>query len=235
MNRTRLLPSLRAAGLSPKILTLVAVLALQAGQAHGAVTCTASTAGISLSGYSSEQTVGWSTSGSVTVTCSRTKSTDPTQAYFALGLDGGLNRSGWPPQEIREAMNKLYSVDLAAVDRFLGSAAGQATLQGQADTYYPYWSQGRTGVQALRAAILADAADGRISAATTMALLPTNMRLASGCPVASGTCQPLLTWWVFLPARIQAGQIASPLAAGISAPATAGAPAAAAVAAPVAR
>ena len=184
----------------------------------------------------SELPVRWTTGGAVWSTPQEAVDTFlSTGSITDRGLDGGLNRSGWSPQEIREAMNKLYSVDLAAVDRFLGSAAGQATLQGQADTYYPYWSQGRTGVQALRAAILADAADGRISAATTMALLPTNMRLASGCPASSGTCQPLLTWWVFLPARIQAGQIASPLAAGISAPATAGAPAAAAAAAPAAR
>lgn len=94
MNGARLLRRIWGPCLSPRSLVLVAGLAVQAGQAHGAVTCTASTAGISLSGHSSEQTAGWSTSGSVTVTCTRTKSTDPMLAYFALGLDGGLNISG---------------------------------------------------------------------------------------------------------------------------------------------
>lgn len=151
------------------------------------------------------------------------------------GLDGGLNRSGWSPEEIRAAMNKLYSVELAAVDRFLRSPAGEAVLKGQASIYYPYWSQGRTGLQALRAAILADAADGRISAATTMASLPTDMRLTPGCAAARGDCQPLLTWWVFLPARIQAGQISGPLAGVNRGRSATGAPAAAAVPDPAAR
>lgn len=128
------------------------------------------------------------------------------------GLDDGLNSSGWSPDEIRAAMNKLYSVDLAAVDRFLRSPAGAAALDRQARTYYPYWSKGRTGLQALRAAILTDAADGRISAATILANLPTDMRLTPRCQAAPGDCPPLLTWWVFLPARLQAGQISSPLA-----------------------
>lgn len=151
------------------------------------------------------------------------------------GLDGGLNSSGWSPDEIRAAMNKLYSVDLAALDRFLRSPAGAAALAGQARTYYPYWSQGRTGLQALRAAILTDAADGRISAATILANLPTDMRLTPGCQAASGDCSPLLTWWVFLPARLQAGQISSPLASSAAGRSTAGAPAAAAAASPAAR
>ena len=151
------------------------------------------------------------------------------------GLDGGLNSAGWSPEEIRAAMNKPYSVDLAAVDRFLSSPAGVAALQGQARTYYPYWSQGRTGLQALRAAILTDAADGRISAASILANLPTDMRLTPGCRAASGDCPPLLTWWVFLPARLQAGQLRSPLASSGAGRSAAGAPTAAAVAAPAAR
>ena len=176
----------------------------------------------------SELPVRWTTGGAVWSTPQQAVDDFlSTGAVTDRGLDSGLNRSGWSPQEIREAMNKLYSVDLAAVDRFLDSPGGQSLLQGQARTYFPYWSQGRTGVQALRAAIRADAADGRISAATTMALLPTNMRLTSGCLAASGDCQPLLTWWVFLPARIQGGSISGPAAAG--------APVAGAAAAPAAR
>jgi len=170
----------------------------------------------------SELPVRWTTGGAVWSTPQ--EAVDDflsTGAVTDRALDSGLKRSGWSPQDIREAMNKLYSVDLASVDRFLDSPGGQALLQGQTNTYYPYWSQGRTGVQALRAAILADAADGRISAATTMALLPTNMRLTPG------VSQPLLAWWVFLPARIQGG--------AFNAPAVAGAPVAGAAAAPAGR
>ena len=170
----------------------------------------------------SELPVRWTTVGAVWSTPQQAVDDFlSTGAVTDRALDSGLNRAGWSPQEIREAMNKLYSVDLASVDRFLDSPGGQALLQGQTNTYYPYWSQGRTGVQALRAAILADAADGRISAATTMALLPTNMRLTPG------VSQPLLAWWVFLPARIQGG--------AFNAPAAAGAPVAGAAAAPAGR
>lgn len=137
------------------------------------------------------------------------------------GLAGGLNGTGWSPEEIRSAMNKPYSVDLAAVDRFLDSPAGEATLRGEARVYYPYWSQGRTGMQALRAAVLTDSADGRISGATILASLPADMRLTSA------PATPLLTWLVFLPAQIQAGAMLRPAATG--------APAAAAAAAPAAR
>jgi hypothetical protein len=147
------------------------------------------------------------------------------------GLDGGLNSAAWSPGDIRAAMNKLYSVDLAGVGRFLSSPAGEAMLQGEARTYYPYWSQGRTGLQALRAAILTDAADGRISSASILASLPTNMRVTPGCKAASGACPPLFSWWVFLPARIQAGAHAE-AGGGRTA---AGAPAAAAAVAPAAR
>ncbi len=170
----------------------------------------------------SELPVRWTTVGAVWSTPQQAVDDFlSTGAVTDRALDSGLKRSGWSPQDIREAMNKLYSVDLASVDRFLDSPGGQALLQGQTNTYYPYWSQGRTGVQALRAAILADAADGRISAATTMALLPTNMRLTPG------VSQPLLAWWVFLPARIQGG--------AFNAPAVAGAPVAGAAAAPAGR
>jgi hypothetical protein len=178
--------------------------------------------------------VRWTTGGAVWSTPQQAVDTFLTTGSITdRGLDGGLNRSGWSPEEIRQAMNKLYSVDLTAVDRFLSSPAGEVALQGQARTYYPYWSQGRTGVQALRAAILSDAADGRISSATILAGLPTNMRLTPGCSAASGACPPLLTWWVFLPARIQAGQISGSMAGPVRGRAAAGAPAAAAVAAPV--
>lgn len=151
-----------------------------------------------------------------------------TGAITDRGLEGGLQSTPWGPEEIRAAMNKLYSVELAAVDRFLDSPAGGALLQGQSGRYGPYWGQGRSAVEALRAAILAAAAEGQISSATILARLPTNMRVAPGCRAPSGGCEPLLTWWVFLPARIQAGAF-SGAGRGRSA---IGAPAAAAPAAP---
>lgn len=150
------------------------------------------------------------------------------------GLQGGLERAGWSAAEIRAALNKLYSVDPAAVDRFLRSPAGEALLAARARTYHPYRSQGATGVEALRAAILADAADGSISSAGILANLPTDMRLSPGCPAEARPCPPLLSWWVFLPARLQAGQSLSAVIAP-AAPSAAGAPAAAAGPAPPGR
>ncbi|MEB3308494.1 MAG: alpha/beta hydrolase [Cyanobacteriota bacterium] len=117
------------------------------------------------------------------------------------GLAAGLARSGWSAEEIRAAMNKTYSVDLVAVARFLDSPAGRKALSDQSVVYYPFRSEGRTAMPALRSAILAAAADGRLSAATILAHLPADMRRTPG-PV-----MPLLTWLVFLPAHIQAGQL----------------------------
>lgn len=169
-----------------------------------------------------EQPVRWSRGAAVWSTSQRELDTFlSTGVVRDRGLEGGLNGAGWSPEEIRAAMNKPYSVDLAAVARFLVSPAGEALLRGRADSYYPYWSQGRTGVQALRAAILSDSADGRISAATIVAALPADMRLTQA------PAQPLLTWLVFLPAQIQGGSTQRP--------APAGAPAAAASPAPAAR
>ncbi|MEB3262144.1 MAG: alpha/beta hydrolase [Cyanobacteriota bacterium] len=127
------------------------------------------------------------------------------------GLAEGLAGSGWSAEEIREALNKPYSVDLVAVARFLDSPAGLQTLNAQTSVYYPYRSEGRTGKAALRSAILADAADGQLSAANILANLPADMRRTPG-PVT-----PLLTWLAFLPARIQAGQFSGRSLAGGSA------------------
>ena len=75
-------------------------------------------------------------------------------------------------------------------------------------------------VQALRSAIIADAADGQISAAGILANLPVDFRLAdisaqppldgsqnvwpqSGCQ-GERQCTSWLSWAVFLPANLQA-------------------------------
>lgn len=143
------------------------------------------------------------------------------------GLEGGLNRSGWTSEEVREGMNKPYSVSLIGVSRFLYSDEGVKFLKNQTTSYFPYWGMTSTAVQALRSAIIADAVDGQISSATIMANLPTNMRLADFCNTYSGAqnvcdqgrckagsaqCTSLLSWYVFLPACIQANQQADPVA-----------------------
>jgi hypothetical protein len=143
------------------------------------------------------------------------------------GLDGGLRRSGWTSDEVRQGMTKTYNVDLVGVSRFLYSDAGVKFLKNASASYFPYHSMNTYAVQALRAAIISDAADGSISSAGIMRALPTDFRLADFCNTytgaqnicAEGRCQPgtaqctsLLSWYVFLPACIQANQMADPVA-----------------------
>jgi hypothetical protein len=170
-----------------------------------------------------ERPVRWNTGGAVW-------STD--QAAFATflqtgsitdrGLEGGLNRSGWTSEEVRQGMLKTYNVDFLGVARFLYSAAGVDFLKNQTTSYFPYWSKTATAVPALRSAIIADAVDGRISGAGILAKLPTDMRLADTCNTYSGSqnvcaqgrcnpsngqCTSLLSWYVFLPQCIQQNQV----------------------------
>ena len=142
------------------------------------------------------------------------------------GLEGGLNQSGWTADEVREGLNKTYNVDLIGVSRFLYSAEGVKFLKNQTTSYFPYWSMTEYSVQALRSAIIADARDGQISSAGIMTNLPVDMRLADFCNTYTGAqnvcaegrcqgeaqCTSLLSWYVFLPACIQANQMADPVA-----------------------
>ncbi|MFQ6538668.1 MULTISPECIES: alpha/beta hydrolase [Aphanothece] len=151
------------------------------------------------------------------------------------GLQGGLNGSGWTADEVREGMNKTYDVDLTGVTRFLYSDEGVKFLKNQSSSYFPYWSMNTYAVQALRSAIIMDARDGQISSAGIMAALPTDMRLADFCNTYTGAqnvcaegrcqgdaqCTSLLSWYVFLPACIQANQMSDPVAEVRSAPAPA--------------
>jgi hypothetical protein len=137
------------------------------------------------------------------------------------GLRDGLNQSGWTDEEVREGMNKTYDVDFLGVYRFLYSAEGEEFLDGQTASYFPYWSMKKYSVQALRSAILSDAYDGEISSAGIMKALPVDMRLADTCGTYTGAqnvcapdscegdaqCTSLFSWYVFLPACIQANQI----------------------------
>ena len=135
------------------------------------------------------------------------------------GLEGGLNRSGWTASEVRAGMSKSYNVDLRAVTRYLYSNAGVDFLKAATVNYYPYRSMGSTSVQALRSAIIKDSVDGSISSIGIMRALPTDFRLAEGpqavgaegrCKPQTGQCTSLLSWYVFLPARIQASQVPDP-------------------------
>lgn len=137
------------------------------------------------------------------------------------GLAGGLARSGWTAEEVREGLSKTYEVDFLGVSRFLYSDQGEAFLKNQTTSYIPYLTLSEYAVQALRSAIIADARDGQISSAGIMANLPVDMRLADFCGTYSGAqnvcaegrcqgeaqCTSLLSWYVFLPACIQANQL----------------------------
>jgi hypothetical protein len=130
-------------------------------------------------------------------------------------------------------------VDLVGVSRFLYSDAGVKFLKNATSSYFPYWSMNTYAVQALRSAIIKDAADGSISSAGIMRALPTDFRLADFCNTYTGAqnicaegrcqagtaqCTSLLSWYVFLPACIQANQLVDPVAAVRTAPGPAPSP-----------
>lgn len=136
------------------------------------------------------------------------------------GLEGGLNRSGWTSQQVRQGLAKPYAVDLIPLSRFLYSQAGERFLDAQTRSYVPYATLKSQSVVALRSAIIADAADGEISGAGILNALPVDFRLAdiSGQPPLDGAqnvwpqggcqgaqqCSSWLSWAVFLPANLQA-------------------------------
>ncbi len=178
--------------------------------------------------------VRWNTGGAVWSTnLDAFTSFISTGAVTDRGLAGGISRSGWTASELRTGLSKTYSVDLVGVSRFLYSDAGVKFLKDQTRSYFPYWSMTTYAVQGLRGAILTDAADGSISSAGIMAALPTDFRLADTCGTydgkqnicAEGKCQgerqctSLLSWYVFLPACIQANQMLDPVAQVRMAPA----------------
>ena len=142
------------------------------------------------------------------------------------GLRGGLAGSGWSSEEVRAGLSKSYTVDLVGVSGFLYSDAGVKFLKNATASYFPYASMNTYAVQALRSAIIKDAGDGAISAVGIMRALPVDFRLADFCNTytgaqnicSEGRCQPgtaqctsLLSWYVFLPACLQANQVPNPL------------------------
>lgn len=133
-------------------------------------------------------------------------------------LEAGINNSGWTADEIQQGMTKTYEVDLVGVSRFLYSKDGVKFLKDQTRSYFPYWQKKKTAVVALRSAIILDAADGKISSAGIMKQLPVAFRLNDNgsSDGAQNVCKDgldgaqatsLLSWYVFLPACVQANQI----------------------------
>ena len=125
--------------------------------------------------------------------------------------------SGWPDDALRAALLKPYAVDLVAVARFLDSPAGQTFLQQQTRAYRPLTSaHGKRDlrVPALRAAILAEAKGGSLSALGILRRLPAPLVLDLAGPALQRCsslpcdnpqqCSSVLSWLVFLPACLQA-------------------------------
>ena len=136
-------------------------------------------------------------------------------------LASGVNNSGWTAEEIAKGLSKQYKVNVVYVARFLYSKKGYKFLENQTKSYFPYWGMKKTAVQALRSAIVLDSVDGKLSSAGIMKMLPVDMRLADTCGTfdgaqnvcAQGKCQgdqqctSLLSWYVFLPACVQANSV----------------------------
>ena len=166
--------------------------------------------------------VRWNTGGAVwTTTSSEFKTFFSTGDITDRALRSGISNSGWTAEEIQEGMTKTYAVDIIGVSRFLYSDDGVKFLKDQTRSYFPYWKMKSSAVVALRSAIVADSIDGEISSAGIMAELPVDFRLADTCGTYDGIqnvcapnhcegdaqCTSLLSWYVFLPACVQANSV----------------------------
>ena len=123
--------------------------------------------------------------------------------------------SGWPDADLRAALVKPYGVDLVSLARFLDSPAGTAFLEQQTRAYRPLLSGRRDlRVSALRAAILAEARGGTLTALGILRRLPAPLvlDLAGPAPLRCSSlpcdnplqCSSVLSWIAFLPACLQA-------------------------------
>ena len=136
-------------------------------------------------------------------------------------LHSGIKNSGWTAEEIRKGLSKQYKVNVVYVARFLYSKKGYKFLENQTKSYFPYWGMKKTAVQALRSAIILASEKGKLSSVGIMKKLRVDMRLADTCGTFDGSqnvcakgkcqgdqqCTSLMSWYVFLPACIQANQI----------------------------
>ncbi|MEB3234786.1 MAG: alpha/beta hydrolase [Cyanobacteriota bacterium] len=165
--------------------------------------------------------VRWNTGAAVWTTTPQAFNTFVSRGEITdRGLEGGLNRSGWTSQQVRQGLTKPYAVDLIPLSRFLYSEAGERFLDEQTRSYVPFATLKTQAVVALRSAIMADAADGELSGAGILMALPVDFRLAdisatapldgsqnvwpqSGCQ-GERQCSSWLSWAVFLPANLQA-------------------------------
>jgi hypothetical protein len=131
------------------------------------------------------------------------------------GLQGGLKRSGWTAEEVRTGLNKSYNVDFLRLSNYLYSPAGEVYLTEQTRSYVPYWTLRTWAIQALRSAIIRDAADGSISGAGIITSLPVDIRIDNSTPfdgrqnianqancTDNSRCTSLISWFVFLPAQL---------------------------------
>ena len=187
-----------------------------------ALTCTAALAATGQSARADVATpVRWNTGAAVWSTSPEAMATFLGSGSITdRGLEGGLNRSGWTSQQVRQGLNKTYSVDFITLSRYLYSDAGVNWLEQQTRSYVPYATLKAQAAVALRSAIVADAADGQISGAGILNGLPVDFRLAdissqapldgaqnvwpqSGCQ-GQRQCSSWLSWAVFLPANLQA-------------------------------
>jgi hypothetical protein len=129
--------------------------------------------------------------------------------------------SGWPDDQLRAALAKPYAVGLVPLAHFLYSPAGVAFLQQQTKAFRPLMVRGRdVRVEGLRSAILRTAKGGTISAMAILRELPTTFvvelgghptQRCSSLPCENpAQCTSTLSWWVFLPACLQAAAMNVP-------------------------
>ncbi len=134
------------------------------------------------------------------------------------GIKKLVAHSGWSVVELREGLQKSYPVEPQEAQRFLDSEAGRLWLANQSLNLRPFSVTAPVAAEALRSAILRDAADGAISGAGILAGLPQANQLlayaeanplpANVCAVARcmdpEQCGSTLSWLMFLPACLQA-------------------------------
>ena len=163
--------------------------------------------------------------------------TIPYAALQQFVADGTINdrqllqlaaNSGWPDDQLRAALAKPYAVGLVDLANFLYSPTGVAFLQQQTQAFRPLMASGRdVRVEGLRAAILRSAQSGTISAMAILRELPTTFVVELGGPPTQRCsslpcenpqqCTSTLSWWVFLPACLQAAAM-NPAPAAATAP-----------------
>jgi len=160
-----------------------------------------------------ESPIRWATGGAVWSTPQEAMNTFlKTGEITDRGLEGGLNGSGWTADEVRAGLNKTYNIDFIKLSRFLYSPSGELYLTEQTRSYVPYWTLRTWAIQALRSAIILDAADGSISGAGIIGQLPVDFRIDNSTPFDGkqnvavqanckneAQCTSLFSWLVFLP------------------------------------